>query len=59
LLLGHLVEGRVRETAGFSVEQFSLIRRQRATGHSFHEDRAEQYEEPSYDLIKGADEGLY
>lgn len=35
LLRGHLIEGRVRETAGFSVEQSTLIPRQLAAGCSF------------------------
>jgi hypothetical protein len=33
LLRGHLIEGRVRETAGFSVEQSSFIPRQLAAGY--------------------------
>jgi hypothetical protein len=33
LLRGHLIEGRVRETAGFSVEQFTFIPRQLAAGY--------------------------
>jgi hypothetical protein len=32
LLRGHLMEGRVRKTVGFSVEQLALIPRQLATG---------------------------
>ena len=33
LLRGHLIEGRVRETAGFSVEQSTFIPRQLAAGY--------------------------
>jgi hypothetical protein len=33
LLRGHRIEGRVGETAGFSVEQFSFIPRQLAAGY--------------------------
>jgi hypothetical protein len=33
LLRGHLIEGRVRETAGFSVEHSTFIPRQLAAGY--------------------------